>query len=210
MAESTEWRVTQSAFDRFLELLGPDRDLAGERYERMRAKLIRFFEWRGCPDPEAGADETMSRIMKKLEAGEEIRDVHTYCYGIARLVSLELYKRQHRERNAIREIGNGAIAAEEDDAPDGRIPCLRQCIRQLAPEQRSLILGYYRDGGGHIARRQQLADALGIPLNALRIRAFRIRESLESCMRRCAACRRGIGKQSGSDTVSERSGNGRA
>ena len=56
----------------------------------------------------------------------------------------------------------------------------------LPPESRELILEYYQeDRRAKIQLRQQLADRLHIPLNALRIRTHRIRMSLEECIKSC-------------------------
>src|SRR4029077_6977680 len=89
------------AFERFLAALAADRDAAADRYEQIRSKLLRFFEWRGGRFPEEHADETMTRVMRKLDEGEKIVDAATYCYGVARLVLLEALKQQDRQRDAL-------------------------------------------------------------------------------------------------------------
>jgi hypothetical protein len=43
-------------------------------------------EWRGCPTPDDYADETINRCARKITDGEEIRDVATYCIGVARML----------------------------------------------------------------------------------------------------------------------------
>jgi hypothetical protein len=53
--------LTPEAFDRFLGSLDIDRDRAGEKYENLRLKLLRFFEWRGALHPDLLADETLER-----------------------------------------------------------------------------------------------------------------------------------------------------
>ena len=42
-----DWELTQEAFDQLLNLLDHDRELAAEKYERLRRRLLRVFEWRG-------------------------------------------------------------------------------------------------------------------------------------------------------------------
>ena len=186
LTEKTKWRLTQQALDKFLESLDPDRESAGQHYESIRLKLIRFFEWRGCSFPEEHADETIVRMIRKIDAGEEIADLHTYCFGVARLVLLEVFKQQHKEREAIENLPVPPASAEDDKAQERRIECLRGCLQRMPPEQQELISQYYQGGKGEqIQVRQRLAAQLAIPLNALRIRAHRIRESLESCVRKC-------------------------
>lgn len=74
--------LTQRAFDALLAWLDPDRELAGEKYEDIRYRLIKFFERRGCPAPEELADEVLNRVSKKLDEGTEVR-AFEYFYGVA-------------------------------------------------------------------------------------------------------------------------------
>ena len=68
--------------------------------------------------------------------------------------------------------------------------CLSRCLQALSEESRALIIEYYDDERGKkIERRRRLAARLGIPLNALRIRAHRIRIGLEACVRECVGRR---------------------
>jgi len=123
--------------------------------------------------------------MRKIEEGEEIRDPHAYCYGTARLVLLEAFKRQTREQEAAHEYHRASPPPEDDDLED-RLRCLRRCLNELPPAQRDLIRDYYRGGGSErIDRRRGLAGTLGIGMNALRIRAFRLSDRLQACVTGC-------------------------
>jgi len=51
------------AFDRFLIRCEPEMSSTQERYVRLRNKLIKFFVWKGCEDPESLADETIGRLI---------------------------------------------------------------------------------------------------------------------------------------------------
>jgi len=44
-------------------------------------------------------DKTFNRVTRKLEDGETIRDLPTYCNGVARLVSLQSLERDSNIRN---------------------------------------------------------------------------------------------------------------
>ena len=46
-ARKKDWILTKEAFERLLALLDVDRELAGQKYENVRRKLIEFFEARG-------------------------------------------------------------------------------------------------------------------------------------------------------------------
>jgi len=59
-------------------------------------------------------------------------------------------------------------------------------LDSLPKENRKLIIDYYQEERRvKIELRQELADKLNIPLNALRIRAHRIRVGLEKCITNC-------------------------
>jgi DNA-directed RNA polymerase specialized sigma24 family protein len=63
---------------------------------------------------------------------------------------------------------------------------LDRTLQELKPEQRELVVEYYRDTGRQqIERRRNLARRLGITMNALGIRACRIRRSLEVRLEAC-------------------------
>ena len=181
------WQLSQPAFERFLALLDPDARVAAERYEHVRAKLTRFFEWRGCTFPDEPADETINRVIRRVDEGEEVRDAGTYCYGVARLVLLEVLKRQARERSASEEF-HRSVPAAEDDGMEQRLGCLRHCLSELPAAERDLVSEYYRgDGAARIDARKRLAERFGIGMNALRIRAFRSSARLQACVSACVA-----------------------
>ena len=46
------------------------------------------------------ADETINRVAKKLDRGEEFRDLYTYVYGVARMLVLEIQKESAKQRAA--------------------------------------------------------------------------------------------------------------
>src|SRR5215475_5235787 len=89
-AGKQKWSLTQTAFDGLLASLDSDRDIASDRYLRIRRDLVRLFEWRGCHAPDDYADETINRCARKIEQGEEIRDVATYSIGVARMLLREM------------------------------------------------------------------------------------------------------------------------
>ena len=112
-----KWTLTREAFDRLLDALGPDRDSAGTRYLEIRRNLVRLFEWRGCPTPDEYADETLNRCARKIGEGEEIRDVATYCIGIARMLVREMSRDRSQQARPL------------EDAPEPASPPNRMSIR---------------------------------------------------------------------------------
>jgi DNA-directed RNA polymerase specialized sigma24 family protein len=177
------WNLTQEAFDLLLAHLDGDREQAGIKYEALRRKLVKFFEWRGCTFTEELADDTINRIARNLEGGEQIRNFTAYCVGIARNVFLESLRTRKREE-AFQSMPNPCVA--RSDEPDQRRECLERCLRELSTQDFRLVMEYYQqDKKPRIALRRDLAIRLGIPLNALRIRIHRIRAQLEACVEQC-------------------------
>jgi DNA-directed RNA polymerase specialized sigma24 family protein len=182
----SEWTLSAEALAGFLGCLDPDADRAGEKYESLRLTLMKFFDWRGAHFPEELADETINRVIRKIAEGQTIRDVPTYCHGVARLVLLEKLKGPESKRTDFEELPPAALVAPEPEERDEKQDCFEHCLKQLPGESRQLILQYYVDEKREkINRRLAMADRLGIPLNALRSRAQRIRNRLEECVNGC-------------------------
>jgi DNA-directed RNA polymerase specialized sigma24 family protein len=179
--------LTPESFDALLAQLDPDREKAGELYETIRRKLVRLFEWRGCASPEDLADVTFNRVARRLAEGVKLQSANSYGYfcGVAHLVYKEVLRSAAREHRAL-ESGEWppASLADDDEPSDERLECLRHCLQQLPADQRNLVLRYHQ-GENNIRNRQTLADEMGIPMNALRIRVHRVRRKLETCVHGC-------------------------
>src|SRR5262249_24585877 len=176
-AAGQKWALTQDAFDRLLNTLGSDRDTAGTRYLELRRNLVRLFEWRGCPAPDEYADETINRCAKKIGEGEEIRDVATYCIGIARMLLREMSRDRMKEARSLDDAPEPqSLPNQSDGDGERRLECLRGCLDQLSVENRELILAYYQgDKGDKIKNRKGLTQLFGLRANTLRMRALRLR-----------------------------------
>ena len=184
----SKWSLNQAALEKLLSCFSSDREEAGVQYERTRRKLVRFFEWRAVELPEDHADETLDRVARRLAEGQKVDDLQRYVYGVARMVFKEVVKERDRTPVALEDSPQSvqAQAPEQPDEPDRRLLCFDRCFDSLPLESRQLILDYYQEERrAKIELRQQLADRLHIHMNALRIRAHRIRMNLEACIRTC-------------------------
>lgn len=165
----------------------------GERYLEMRRRLVSYFDRRNRPAAEELADETLNRVAGTLERSGVIatRPPARYCYVVARFVLLEDLRRERRHvgldetRASIGLTAFRLETAEHLALREHRLDCLDCCLQQLKPEQRTLIVEYYRDTGRRkIERRRELASRFGLTTNALAIRAWRIRDVLSECLER--------------------------
>jgi len=171
--------TTQESFDRLLAWLDDNHDQAGKKYELIRNRLIKVFTCRGCGEAEDLADETISRVTAKVfeiaptYEGEPI----LYFYGVARKVHHEWLRRQNRP---VPEI-------PIKEADDERVyECLDRCMKTVPEKNRELVLRYYEnEKKAKIDERKTIAQELGIGINALRIKAHRIRQILRKCVKSC-------------------------
>lgn len=182
-----KWIPTQQSFEKLLAAFASDRDEAGKQYEKIRVKLLRYFERYDIADADRCVDETLDRVMRRLDEGEAIASITAYIYTVASYVRLEAWKQQEQMRKAASEIQRTAVVIHHNDNdPNPRQLCFDNCLRKLPIETRILIRDYYSEEGSlKIKLRKQMAQRLGIGLNALRIRAHKIRISLETCVRDC-------------------------
>lgn len=176
-------------FDALLNWLNPDRDLAGVKYEEIRESLINIFSWRGFKDAEDLADETISRVAAKvLEVAKEYRgDPALYFYAVAKKVFFEAHRRDQRMAPLPISPSGESAKQIEDDKPE--YECLDQCLDELLAADRELILLYYQQDEPKIHHRKELAKRLGCTLNAIRVRACRIRLILYACIEKCLETR---------------------
>jgi DNA-directed RNA polymerase specialized sigma24 family protein len=159
---------------------------------------VSYFERRYSADPDELADETFTRIGRTLEkeGGIMIRPPTKYCYVVARFVLLEHFRRQRKHVRLCQSSMVDAprasaflrnVACDDSGAVlEHRMDCLNRCLQKLAPDQRELVVDYYRDSHRQkIERRRAMACRLGITINALAIRMYRIRETLTACLECC-------------------------
>lgn len=154
--------------------------------------MVQYFDRKNCLSPDELADETLNRVARRLAEQGSIADTPParYCYIVARFVFLEYHRRPARVEVSLHGLessrGLNQTASHKDIAGEQRIHCLEGCLQRLTPDQRQLILEYYHgDQRAKIENRRNLALRLGLTVNALSIRACRIRDSLEDCVRSC-------------------------
>ena len=184
-----DWTPTPEAFHQLLAWLDEGVDSGGERYLEMRGRLASYFARKGCRSPDELADDVLNRVARRLFEEGSIVDAAParYCYIVAKFVFLESLRNPEHSRVDLpsSELSDAEAVPE---SPDLLLECLERCLAQLPSADRDLILEYYR--GEHrlkIERRRAMAVRLAMTLNALSIRACRIRGKLEQCVSACAS-----------------------
>lgn len=205
------WIPTEGAFRGLLTWLDEGVDSGGDRYLEMRRRLVSYFDRRNSSTPDEHADETLNRVARRLEEQAVIVDTSPahFCYLTAKFVLLESRRGPDHQQRSLEEVPLAARRASDlESAPtegtenhERLLGCLEDCLETLTPADQDLILEYYRgERREKIDGRRRLASRLALTLNAVTIRAARIRNRLEQCVAACAA-----GSESKSSSLSHQS-----
>jgi len=172
---------TSEQFERLLKWLHHDRDEAATEYEAIRRRLIKMFSSRGCSQAERAADVTFDRVAGKLsDLDYGVDDPRApYVYRVASYVLMECLRVE-------KPTPLPPPPPEPDPDKEVILGCLDKCMESQLPGNRDIVQTYYeQEKRAKIDRRRKLAEELGITLNALRIKAFRIRAALQECVENC-------------------------
>ena len=198
MRYKKDWSPTAGAFRQFLNWLDEGTESGGEKYLEMRRRLVAYFDRKNCVAPDELADETLNRVARRLEEEGAMIDTPParYCYITAKFVFLEYLRGDTHSQTSFAELPPQALDSvlrtppTEPAAPAGKehlFGCLEECLGKLVSTDRNLILGYYHgEQRTKIDSRRGLAASLNVTVNALSIRACRIRNKLELCLRKCS------------------------
>jgi DNA-directed RNA polymerase specialized sigma24 family protein len=172
-------------FQGMLRWLDPNPEEAGHKYEEIRRRLIFVFRCRGFTFADDLADKCFDRVARIISrSGFTYEgDPALFFYGVAKLISKEHLRTKADPRMDV-----------EGDLPEVKehqSQCLQECMSRLSPRNAKLVADYYAqiDGCTIIHHRKRIADQLGIPLNALRIRMHRVRALLRRCVFECIESR---------------------
>jgi DNA-directed RNA polymerase specialized sigma24 family protein len=183
-----DWWPTRNGFREFLQWLDEGVESSGEKYIETRRRLVQYFDRKNCLSPDELADETLHRVARRLAEEGGVTDVSPahYCYIVARFVFLEYQRRPGRKVvNLDRMEPSPFVVLEAKPSDEKLFSHLDSCLEKLKADHRELILEYYRgDQRAKIDHRRELAKKLRLTMNALSIRACRIRTSLEECVKK--------------------------
>lgn len=168
----------QEAFEALLLRLEPDQPDTQKRYKQLRLKMVKFFVWRRCEDPESLADETISRVIKNVGVGEEVYadKPYSYVYGVAKYVFMEFLRDKKKRGDLVNNlVEHSQIASGNQE------DCRKECLQKLPLNRLKLLKAYYLAA----ENREELAQTLNISLNALRLQVHRIKQELRACYEDC-------------------------
>ena len=186
--------LTSNAFQKLLDWLDEGNNSDGQKYLEMRERLCAFFVRKSCLDADGLADETFNRVAAKLEEIGKIESETPakYCYITARFVFLEYLREKERTNVTFDDVSAEKLPtssnsfAEDKNLKEKMLECLEKCTEKLEVVNREIIVGYYfGEERIKINNRRKLATELEMSVNALSIRACRIRSKLEVCVKNC-------------------------
>ena len=185
-------------FEIFLQRLDADRERAGEKYEQLRRRLLKFFEWNSCFPAEDRVDETFDRVAERL-TDVQVLDLVGFAWGVAKHIRQEANKRSERtvpisDLPRVADIPaagkNPEKAIQEGIEDERRARCLHLSLHRFPTPDREVFLKYHDVRGERTEYRLRFAHELGVTIGALRVRINRLREKLEKCLCTCMAAHR--------------------
>jgi DNA-directed RNA polymerase specialized sigma24 family protein len=168
--------IDDQDFDDFILRLDPACTDPKDGYKRLRFKLIKFFAWRRCDDPETLADETIARLAGQIIAKKAIRSEWAFVFGIATNVFREYLRDKRRQEKLENALTDVEIPPHQFDVND----CQSQCWNQLERKKQEILKKYYNE-----EHRDTLAESLGVTINALRLQIHRIKCEFKACEEKC-------------------------
>lgn len=187
-----DWEPSEKSFQAFLNWLDGGTNSDGQRYLEVRRRLELYFDRKNCVEPSKLADETLNRVIRKLEENGDINEVAPlkYCYGVATYVFLEALRADNRSpfyrpvttTNAT-SLSDQPETPSESNAAGQRKEKVADCLKTLSSTDQELLVEYYRGRQqSKTDRRAALAGRFGLTANALSVRAYSVRQRLEVCV----------------------------
>ena len=144
--------------------------------DSLRSRLKTYF-CRRCTRPDEAAmvedcvQETLLRVARKLEDGEEIVNFEAFAMRTAKFVYYELLNQLRRERNReeLVEQSSGSVAPVRPEL-EIKAGCVERCLMSLNETERALIEAWFAVPAGEAKiekrrRRIILSGDLPSPIN---------------------------------------------
>lgn len=180
--------IPPESFEEILAWLNPDREVAATIYVQLRHDLAKVFSYRGCNDPEGLTDEVFDRVAKKVHSVRPTYegDPRLYFRAVANNLVKETLKRVKNQVSLEGIDVPQQKTSETEKESENVEECLQSCLQKLNDNNRKLIVAYYaKEKQAKIDHRNEMAQQLGITVETLRVKIYRIRLSLQECIGRC-------------------------
>ena len=141
--------------------------------QRNRGRLMAIA--RSYPDNDTDdlLQEILLQIWRGIQRFEQRSSIDTWCYRVALNTGISWLRKKGRQKsNLPPETAEMDQLAGTVDGSDP-VELLQQFMHTLSPIDRALMLMYLDDQSG-----QEIADALGISVGAVRVRTHRIKSRL--------------------------------
>jgi DNA-directed RNA polymerase specialized sigma24 family protein len=190
-----DWEPNEKSFQAFLNWLNGGANSDGQRYLELRQRLELYFDRKNCVAPSQLADETLNRVIRKLEENGDINGLAPlqYCYSVAKGVFLEALRADNRSpfyppvtATNPSNLAGRSVTLPESGAATEQKEKVAACVETLSSADRELIVEYYRGRQrSKMEHRAALAARLGLTASALSSRALSVRQRLEVCIQAC-------------------------
>jgi RNA polymerase sigma factor (sigma-70 family) len=140
-------------------------------YDRLRRRLITYFERRGCLAADILADECFTRLAASMKSGWQPSGLRTYLFGIAGNVYLEYMRSAGR---LLEELPDNLSGDSYTPAAENSRLIAREVIGKLSSDERDLMEAHYLDEVSW----KNLAGGVGMTEGGLRLRVMRLRNRL--------------------------------
>ena len=116
-----EWALSKDSLQRLLNWLDGGADSEGNSYVEIRRRLRDYFARKNCRPADDLADETLTRVARRLEEeGIVLTDTPArYCYIVARFVFLEHLRETKSHQTVAAPSGNIAQLPASSRLPGG-------------------------------------------------------------------------------------------
>jgi len=143
-----------------------------------------FLASRGLgADLEDAEQEVFLRVFSALPGYEQSEPLWPWIRGIARNVSLEVFRKRAAQARARGDILSERIlelAGSRERWTERAADALRECLEKIGERARRVLAGHYM--GGHSSK--ELADREGVGASGVRNILCRARQSLRECVDR--------------------------
>lgn len=143
-----------------------------ELIPRVQSRLRKRYP--NAPDV---VQETITRLFIRISGGLEVKvSVEALAIGIAENVHREHRRAEDRFTGIVTEFAAAEQSHSHDGPSEAELLALKKMV--FSPTERKLFDEYYSFKGNVHLRRERLASKLGVSMNTLYQRMFRLKERL--------------------------------